>query len=76
MGGGMQFSSLGHSFRDILFHVSSMWSFSFAHVVRQSNAVVHVLTQRTRLYFPFAAWMELVPLNIDDFASADIHIVD
>ena len=72
----MQSSSIRHLFRDILFHVSSMQSFSFTHVVRQSNAVVHVLTQRTRLYFPFAAWMELVPLNIDDFASADIHIVD
>ena len=33
LGDGMQFSSLGHLFRDILFHVSSMWSFSFAHVV-------------------------------------------
>ena len=75
-GVGTQFSSLGHLVRDTLSHVSSLWSFSFAHVVRQSNAVVHVLTQRTRLYFPFAAWMELVPLNIDDFASADIHIVD
>ena len=34
LGGGMQFSSLGHLLREILFHVSSMRSFSFAHVVR------------------------------------------
>ena len=61
---------------ETFYFMLALWSFSFAHVVRQSNAVVHVLTQRTRLYFPFAAWMELVPLNIDDFASADIHIVD
>ena len=33
-GVGMQFSSLGHLVRDTLSHVSSLWSFSFAHVVR------------------------------------------
>ena len=55
LGGGMQFSSLGHLFRDILFHVNSMRSFSFAHVVRQSNAVAHALVlQRASLSFSFS----------------------
>ena len=76
LGDGMQFSSLGHLFRDILFHVSSKRSFSFAHIVRQSNAVTHTLTQRARLSFSFSTWMESVLLNIDGFVSADIHIVD
>ena len=49
----MQSSSIRHLFRDILFHVSSMQSFSFTHVVRQSNAVAHALAQRARLSFPF-----------------------
>ena len=76
LGGGMQFSSLGHLFREILYHVSSMRSFSFAHVVRQSNVVAYALVQRTRLSFPFSAWMESVLSDIDGFVSADIHIVD
>ena len=74
--GGMQSSSIGHLFRDILFHVSSMRSFSFAHVVRQSNAVAHALAQRARLSFPFSAWMESVPPDIVDYVTADIHIVE
>ena len=49
----MQSSSIRHLLRDILFHVSSMQSFSFTHVVRQSNAVAHALAQRARLSFPF-----------------------
>ena len=76
LGGGMQFSSLGHLFREILFHVSSMRSFSFAHVVRQTNVITHALVQRTRLPFSFSAWMESVLSDIDGFVSADIHIVD
>ena len=55
LGDGMQFSSLGHLFRNILFHVSSMRCFSLAHVVRQSNAVAHALTPKARLFFPFSA---------------------
>nr|POE85851.1 hypothetical protein CFP56_18200 [Quercus suber] len=72
--GGMHFSSLGHLFRDILFHVSSMRSFSFTHVVRQSNAVANALAQRARL--SFSAWMKFVSSDIDGFVSADIHIMD
>ena len=72
----MHFSSLGQLFRDILFYVRSMRSFSFAHVVRQSNAVAHALAQRARLSFPFSAWMEFVPLDIDMFVNVDIHIMD
>uniref|UniRef100_A0A7N2LAZ9 Uncharacterized protein n=1 Tax=Quercus lobata TaxID=97700 RepID=A0A7N2LAZ9_QUELO len=36
-GVGMPFSSLGHMFRDTLFHVTFMRSFSFAHVLRQKS---------------------------------------
>ena len=72
----MQSSSIGHFFRDILFHVSSMQSFSFAHVVRQSNAAAHALVQRVRLSFPFFAWMESVLSDIVDFVIANIHIVE
>ena len=72
----MQSSSIGHLFRDILFHASSMRSFSFAYVVRQSNAVAHALAQRVRLSFPFFAWMKFVPSDIIDFVTTNIHIVE
>ena len=38
--------------------------------------VAYALVQRTRLSFPFSAWMESVLSDIDGFVSADIHIVD
>ena len=52
-GVGTQFSSLGHLVRDTLSHVSSLWSFSFAHVVRQSNVVAHTLSPKSKVIFFF-----------------------
>ena len=75
-GVGMHFSSLGHLARDTLFLVSSMWSFSFAHVVRQSNVVAHVLTQRARLSFPFSTWIEFVSSDIEVFVCADFKLLN
>ena len=72
-GVGMHFSSLGHLFRDTLFHVSFLWSFSLAHVVRQSNALLHALVQRARLSLSFFAWMESVSSDINAFVWADFQ---
>ena len=75
-GVGMHFSSLGHLARDTSFLVSSMRSFSFAHVIRQSNVVTHVLTQRARLFFPFSAWIEFVSSVIEVFVCADFKLLN
>ena len=40
-------------------------------MVRQCNAVTHALAQRARLSFPFCAWMEFVPSDIDAFVCTD-----
>lgn len=68
---GIQFSSIRHLARDRLSHVSSLKSFSFAHVVRQCNVVVHAFAHVARLFFPFCAWMESIPSDIDAFVCTD-----
>ena len=42
--GDMLFSSFGHVVREIQFHVTSLRSFSFSHIVRQGNAMAYALT--------------------------------
>ena len=69
--GDMFSSSIGHLVRDTLVIVNSFSSFSFSCIVRQGNAVAHVLTQKTRLSFPLLIWMEDVPLDIEYIVLAD-----
>ena len=49
---GMENSLAGHIIKDAMSYVSLLQSFSFSHVVRQSNAIAHTLAQRTILSFP------------------------
>ena len=72
-GKGMENSQRGHIIKDILSYVNSLQSFSFPHVVRQSNAVAHALTQRARLSFPLLFWMESVLMEKHMFVSHTKH---
>ena len=69
--GDMFFSSIGHLVRDTLIIVNSFSSFSFSSIVRQGNAVAHVLTQKALLSFPLLIWMEGVPLDIESIVLAN-----
>lgn len=63
-GKGTENSQEGHIIKDILYYVNSLRSFFFSDVIRQGNAVAHVLTQRARLSFPLLVWMESIPPDI------------
>ena len=38
--------------------------------------VAHALAQKARLSFPFFAWMEFVPSDIDVFVCANFQVVE
>ena len=67
-------SSFSPLARDIITHVSSLWSFSFSRIVRQGNTIVHTLTQRARQFFPLFVWMESVPSDVADYVLIDVPV--
>ena len=42
-------SALGHHLKDTMLVVSSLWTLSFSHTIRQGDSVVDALTRRARL---------------------------
>ena len=42
-------SAFGHHLKDTMLVVSSLWSWSFSHTIRQGDSVVDALTRRARL---------------------------
>ena len=69
--GDMFSSSYGHLVRDTLCCVNSFRSFSFSHIARQGNTVVHALDQIACLSFPLLVWMEDVLSDIDSLVISD-----
>ena len=49
---------------------SNTWSLS--HIFRQGNAVANALARRAKLSFPFAIWLDSVPLDLIPFVNADL----
>ena len=72
--GTISSSSFGHLARDIIIHVSSLWCFSFSHIVRHEKAITHVLTQRARPYFRLFVWMESVSSDVADYVLTDVPV--
>ena len=58
-------------YSDTLVCVNSLRNFSFTHIVKQGNSIVHTLAQRVHLSFLLLVWMEDVLSYINSFVIAD-----
>ena len=65
-------SSFGHLISDTRTLSSSLLNYSFSHIVRLSNTVVHALTRRAFLSFSLSVWMEPVSQNISSVVTTDL----
>ena len=64
-------SAYGHLFKDTLFYVNSLRSFSFSHSYRQGNSVVDTLVKKARFSSDLIVWMESVAPYINTFVLAN-----
>ena len=70
--GDKTFSEFGHILQDTLSHLNSFQNWSLSHTFRQGNAVADDLARRAKLSFPFAIWLDSVPLDLIPFVNADL----
>ncbi|XP_065624792.1 uncharacterized protein LOC136065488 [Quercus suber] len=69
--GDMFQSAYGHLFKDTLFYVHSLRSFSFSHSYRKGNSVPDALAKKASFCSNLTVWMEYVPSDINTFVLAD-----
>ena len=65
-------SSIGQYVKDIMSIIGSLQTFSFSHIRRQSNCVVHALAKKVRFSFLLLVWMEHVPSDVIHFVILDL----
>ena len=54
VGGNYSLASIGHIAKDVMSILDLLQTYSFSHVRKQSNAVIHALAQRVRFFFFFS----------------------
>lgn len=70
--GVLLYLGLGLLLNDTLSIVNSLKKISFAHTLRQCNAVIDTLARRDRLSSPLLVWMKCIPPDIVNFVNVDL----
>ncbi|XP_075645391.1 uncharacterized protein LOC142616416 [Castanea sativa] len=72
--GDMFQSAYGHLFKDTMFYVNSLRSYSFSHTYRKGNSVADALAKKARFSSDLTVWMESLPPDINTFVLADMPL--
>ena len=68
-------SAYDHLFKDTMFYVNSLRSYSLSHANRKGNFVADTLAKKkTRFSSDLTVWMETVSLDINSFVLASMPL--